>query len=314
MNILLLNNQQTRIFSVRVTLLSIFLIGSLLIALLSVAGYGAYRYGIASSAANPADTVISSEIVAVWQQNLDQHQEKLEEYKTLSQQHVDAMTMRMGELQARLLRLDALGQRLTDVAGLDKGEFDFESKPALGGPVERTLQQSYSLPELSALLEKIEQQSASRQQQLRLMDELIVNQKFQREKFIAGRPIKKGWISSYYGYRSDPFNGKRTWHAGVDFAGKEGSPVIAVAGGVVTDVDKQSGYGLMVEISHGSGLVTRYAHCKKVNVGIGEVVQKGQTIALMGSTGRSTGPHVHFEVIKNGKTLNPTKFIHRASR
>ena len=164
------------------------------------------------------------------------------------------------------------------------------------------------------LLETIEKQAESREQQLRLIDELIVKQKFQREKFIAGRPITKGWLSSYYGYRTDPFTGKRAWHSGVDFAGKLGSPIVAVAAGVVTEANKRSGYGVLVEVSHGAGLVTRYAHCKEATVSVGEVVQKGQKIATMGSTGRSTGPHVHFEVLKNNKTLNPIKFIQRASK
>jgi len=282
---------------------------ALLVGLLSLVFW--YR---SQSLKTTVDDAISAEIVAVWQQKLQQQQDLVAEYQTSSQQHIDALTMRLGRLQARLLRLDALGQRLTSVAEFDEGEFDFTSQPALGGPDDGVAQESYSLSALSTLLARIEENAVSREQQLSLMDELIVNRRFKRETFVAGRPIVKGWLSSYYGYRSDPFTGKRTWHAGIDFAGKAGSPIVAVAGGVVTLVKSKPGYGLMLEISHGGGLVTKYAHCKKVLVKVGDVVQKGQTIAKMGSTGRSTGPHVHFEVLKNGKTVNPIKFIERASR
>jgi len=257
---------------------------------------------------------LTASIISGWQKKLQDQQASLQEYKHKSQQHIDALTARVGHLQARLLRLDALGQRLTQNANFDQGEFDFGSQPARGGPDSVLAGESYSVSGLSALLAKIEANAQSHELQLELMDELIVNRKFQHEKFVAGRPILKGWLSSYYGYRSDPFTGKRTWHAGVDFAGKEDSPIVAVAGGVVTLVKDKPGYGLMLEISHGAGLVTKYAHCKQVVVKVGEVVQKGQKIAAMGSTGRSTGPHVHFEVLKHGKTLNPIKFIQRASR
>ncbi len=312
MKIVVLSEQQCRSVTLRLSRSALALGVALAVICFGLLVAGSYFWG--SHQAGQSQTIVESSLVNRWQQEHQRHDELLAQVRLQTQQQVDALTLRIGQLQAKLLRLDALGQRLTDVADLDKGEFDFSSQPALGGPIESGFQDSYALPELTQLLEALEEQASSREQQLRLLDELIVNQKFEREKFIAGRPIKKGWISSYYGYRSDPFTGKRTWHSGVDFAGKENSPVIAVAGGVVTEVGSNGGYGLLIEINHGSGLVTRYAHCKTAEVSVGDVVQKGQTIARMGSTGRSTGPHVHFEVIKNGKSLNPTKFIRRASR
>jgi murein DD-endopeptidase MepM/ murein hydrolase activator NlpD len=124
-----------------------------------------------------------------------------------------------------------------------------------------------------------------------------------------GQPVKHGFISSLYGMRNDPFTGKRTMHKGVDFAGKEGSDVVAVAAGVVTQASMQSGYGMLVEINHGKGYVTRYGHNKELLVEVGDRVKPGQVIGKMGSTGRSTGPHVHFEVLLNDKVVNPTKYI-----
>ena len=125
----------------------------------------------------------------------------------------------------------------------------------------------------------------------------------------AGRPVQQGWLSSYYGWRTNPFGGNQQFHKGIDFAGKENSEIVAVGGGVVTYSGKRYGYGNLVEITHGNGYITRYGHNKKNLVREGETVKKGQAIALMGSTGRSTGPHVHFEVIKDGKKIDPAKFI-----
>ncbi len=257
---------------------------------------------------------ISGKTILHWQTLLAEQQQDIDGLRRGSAEQVDALTLRMGAIQASLLRLDALGQRLTEVAKLGKGEFDFESAPAVGGPESDDEAESYSLPDLQASLARIEHQIKDREQQLDILDELFVSQKIQKDLFIAGRPIHKGWMSSRYGYRSDPFSGKRSWHAGVDFAGKDGSNIVAVASGVVTWSSSRNGYGNLIEINHGGNVTTRYGHCKELLVKVGEVVKKGQVIAKMGSTGRSTGPHVHFEVLKGSKTLNPKKYIYRASR
>ncbi len=200
-------------------------------------------------------------------------------------------------------------------------EFNFDKPAAVGGPPEEDALpggDSYTAPELTDMINQLEQQINDREKQLRLLDKVASRKKLEDELYVqGGRPITwGGWLSSKYGYRSDPFTGKRTWHAGVDLAGKEGSDIIAVAAGVVTWADERYGYGNLVEIDHGDGLVTRYAHAKAIKVKVGgDVVQKSQVVALMGSTGRSTGPpHVHFEVIRNGKSENPVKYIQRASR
>jgi murein DD-endopeptidase MepM/ murein hydrolase activator NlpD len=234
----------------------------------------------------------------------------LEDVRADAQSEIDAMAVRMGQLQSQLLRLDALGERLVEIGRLDKGEFSFEEPPALGGPegIEAASQQS-ALPDLLKEMQNLEQMIDDRQQQLTLVEDLIMNSNLEESLHPAGRPITKGWISSYFGMRNDPFTGKRAMHKGMDFAGKEGSEVVAVAAGVVTWAGERYGYGELVEINHGKGIVTRYGHNEKILVEVGDRIKQGQVIANMGSSGRSTGPHVHFEVLKNGKSVNPTKYI-----
>jgi murein DD-endopeptidase MepM/ murein hydrolase activator NlpD len=164
------------------------------------------------------------------------------------------------------------------------------------------------------MVDDLSQQIGDRKQQLETLEALLANRKLQNDVFLAGRPIKKGWMSSRYGRRTDPFTGGADWHSGVDFAAKENSDVIAVAAGVVTWADDRYQYGMMVEINHGNGFTTRYGHCKALSVKPGDIIKKGQVIGTVGSTGRSTGPHVHFEVHKNGRVVDPAAYIHRASR
>ncbi len=270
-------------------------------------------FRVASVQAEVSDTPTPA-LIAEWQDRLVAQQQDVDTMREHARQQVDALTLRLGEMQGRLLRLDAMGQRFVESGLLASDEFNFDQPAAMGGPEESIPGESYTTPQLSQMIDQLESRIADREQQLRLLDSLISRKKLEDDRFVAGRPITWGWLSSRYGYRSDPFNGRRTWHDGVDLAGKEGSDIIAVAAGVVTWADERYGYGNLVEIDHGDGLVTRYAHAKAVKVKVGDVVQKGQVVALMGSTGRSTGPHVHFEVLRNGKSQNPEHYIQRASR
>lgn len=279
-----------------------------------VAGAGWTGYRLGEVAPEPVAYGASPSLIKSWQSRLDEQSQGLRHVRETTGQQIDALTLRLGQMQGRLLRLDALGQRLVETARLDNGEFDFDQSPAVGGPDQGGLGESYATPELTAMINELDENISNREQQLRLLDQLLSRERIEDERFVAGRPITWGWLSSHYGYRSDPFTGKRKWHSGVDLAGKEGSDIIAVAAGVVTWAGDRYGYGNLVEIDHGDGLTTRYAHCKAVKVAVGDVVQKGQVVGLMGSTGRSTGPHVHFEVRRNGKTQNPEDYIQRASR
>ena len=262
----------------------------------------------------PSSELLNSDATKFWVEAVSRQETEVQAAKADAEQKLAALTLRVAELQGRLVRLDALGERLTSMASLDKGEFNFSVPPAVGGPELSIEEDSYSPPDFRSILDQLETQIQDRQQQLDTLEALLTNRKLQDDVFIAGRPIKKGWMSSRYGRRSDPFSGRVAWHAGVDFAGKEGADIIAVASGVVTWADQRSGYGTLVEINHGNGFMTRYGHCKDSLVKVGDVVKKGQVVALMGTSGRSTGPHVHFEVYKNGRTVDPSAYIHRTNR
>ena len=223
--------------------------------------------------------------------------------------HLDALALKVAELQAHLMRLDALGDRLVDVGELDKEEFDFASPPPMGGIGGSQTGESISPSELSVDMDRIADFLVDREDKLTVLERMLMAREIMAEVTPSGRPVKKGWISSRFGKRTDPFTGKKAFHRGVDFAGKRGSDVVAVASGVVLRAKMAKGYGNVVEIRHPGGYSTLYAHNKENLVETGDVVTKGQTIALLGSTGRSTGPHVHFEVHRNGKIVDPIKFV-----
>ena len=231
---------------------------------------------------------------------------------------LSAMTVKLAEMRSRLVRLDALGEQLTQIASLEDGEFDFSVAPGLGGPDTQLVKETASSidiqEELAILFARLDSNLDSRESQLQVLQSMLADNRIKSERMVAGRPIVKGWMSSEYGMRTDPFHGEKRWHAGVDFAGRQGAEVIAVASGVVTWSGDRSGYGQMVEINHSDGFVTRYAHNEKNVAKLGAVVKKGELIATMGSSGRSTGPHVHFEVYKNGRTVDPASYIKRTSR
>lgn len=311
MNIILVGKHhgKSRVVALNGKVLAAILV--LMLALICAAVWGGYQAAVTTAKAKEPTP---SELVAHWKSKLEAQQQELAAVEDQVQEQIDALTLRLGELQGRMLRLDALGQRFVESGLVASEEFNFDEPPAVGGPEGSGSRESFSAPALTDMIERMEAQLADREQQLRLLDKLASRQKLEEEMYVEGRPITWGWLSSKYGYRSDPFNGKRTWHDGVDLAGKDGSDIIAVAGGVVTWAGERYGYGNLVEIDHGDGLVTRYGHCKTVKVKTGDVVQKGQVVALMGSTGRSTGPHVHFEVLQNGRSKDPVKYIARASR
>jgi len=223
--------------------------------------------------------------------------------------HLDALALRIADLQAHLMRLDALGGRLVEVGKLDDDEFDFAADPPLGGLDTPASSESVSAAELSAELLRIDALLEDRERKLLTLEQMLMTRDLMAEVTPSGKPVKKGWLSSTFGRRTDPFNGKKSYHRGVDFAGKPGADIIAVASGVVVRAERAAGYGNFVEIRHADGYSTLYAHNKKNLVSAGEVVNKGQTIALLGSTGRSSGPHVHFEVHRDGKIVNPKRFV-----
>ena len=251
-------------------------------------------------------------LVDQWQEELHQQKVRLQHIQEESDANVDALSSRLGLLQAHVMRLDALGRKLINMASIDQGEFDFDSTPALGGP--ETVSQKVEQPlELSQAIERLSLELENRENQLLVLENLVMNENLQKEVQPSGRPIKKGWLSSYYGMRTHPLSGRKEMHKGIDFASEMGGDVIAVAKGVVTYAGKRYAYGQVIDIAHGNGYTTRYAHNSKLLVSVGDTVEKGFQIAEIGSSGRSTGPHVHFEVLKNGRQINPMKFIHASN-
>jgi len=257
---------------------------------------------------------MSSESAQKWDRQLKNQELSLKEIKEESQQHIEALTIRLASLQARLTRLDAVGLRVTRIAGLDEGEFDFENPVGFGG-VGDTQQTGYSLFELGIEIERLERTLEDRESQLEILGEIVLDREMESDFFVAGKPLKDGWIVSNFGQRPDPFTGKLSFHKGIDFTnGRPGSEINTVAAGVVVWSGPKSKYGLTVEIDHGKGFATRYSHAEKLFVSVGDVVTKGQSIASVGSTGRSTGPHVHFEIYKNGRIVDPASYINRTNR
>jgi murein DD-endopeptidase MepM/ murein hydrolase activator NlpD len=240
---------------------------------------------------------------------LAEQKKQIEDLKQQLQLRVDAMAMRLGEMNAHVIRLDALGKRLTEMADIDSREFNFDRDPPRGGPEGEGT--SAEIPDLSSMLSQLEQRVDLRESQLSALENLILARELKKEIHPEGRPVANGFISSYFGERSDPFDGREAFHKGVDFAGAPGSNVTAVAAGIVTWAGERSGYGKLVEINHGDGFVTRYAHNERTLVTVGATVKRGEPVALMGSTGRSTGPHVHFEVLRNGRQVDPLSFVGR---
>ena len=244
-----------------------------------------------------------------WQAALEEQKQELEQARDEAANQLNALAVRLGQMQAQMLRVEALGERVTEVANLSKSEFDFDQLPARGGPAEPVEGEQMGTVDFIQALDELASQIDDRARQFEVMEQLVSQRDLTQSVSPAGRPIVKGWLSSYYGKRTDPFNGRQAMHKGIDFAGKLGSDVVATASGVVTWAGKRYGYGQLVEINHGNGISTRYGHCQDILVKVGDRVEQGQKVALMGSSGRSTGPHVHYEVLANGRQVNPAKYV-----
>ncbi|MDH3389930.1 MAG: M23 family metallopeptidase [Gammaproteobacteria bacterium] len=304
MNILFLSSNRGQIFglNLRKPLHLLFMMG-LLGMLMAASVYLGYTL-------NPNQD--NQALIDEWQADVHRQQLQLNHIREEADANIDALSSRIGLLQAHVMRLDALGQKLVHMASIDTAEFDFDNTPAIGGP-EAVSNKGLDPSELSQAIEQLSYELETRENQLVVLENYVLDENLQKEVQPSGRPITKGWISSYYGMRTHPLSGRREMHKGIDFAGKLGGPVIAVAKGVVTYAGKRYGYGNVIDIAHGNGYTTRYAHNSRLLVSVGDTVEKGFHIAEIGSSGRSTGPHVHFEVLKNGREINPVKFIRAAN-
>ena len=227
-----------------------------------------------------------------------------------AQREINALAARLGELQAEANRLNALGERLTRIGQLQDGEFDFNKPVGVGG--DEGAIEDMPREVLDDELASLDMQFRHAGGQLSVLESLLFNRQLDMASVPAGEPIDS-YITSHYGYRADPFRGGRKFHAGIDFEADVGDPVKAVADGVVSFAGNKSGYGYTVEIDHGNGFMTRYAHNSRLVRKVGEPIRAGQEIAKAGSTGRSTGAHVHFEVWQDGRAVNPRQFLGQRS-
>ena len=238
------------------------------------------------------------------------HASILSEMRRESQFNVNALTSQLARLQSRITRLDALGGTLVDLAKLEDGtEFDFGSEPGLGGRAIAPSGLGPTASDLGASIDNLHRQIEDRTLWLDILEDVIQRRRLVSEVYPSSWPVRAGWVSSYYGMRQDPFHGHTAFHQGIDFAASKGTEIRSAAAGMVEFAGTRDGYGLMVQIRHGSGYQTRYGHASELLVESGQMVDRGETIARVGSTGRSTGPHLHFEVLKNGKAANPLKFL-----
>jgi murein DD-endopeptidase MepM/ murein hydrolase activator NlpD len=232
-----------------------------------------------------------------------------ERSREFMQQNLNAMAMKIGEMQAQLTRLDALGERLSSMAGIRPQEFRFSESPGLGGAQSATMPpQNLTLPQFNEKVALLSRQMESRTDMLGLLEAQLFEQAVKKKAMPTMMPVSSPYNASSFGYR-DPFTGQQAMHEGIDFITDIGTPVVAAAGGVVQFAGFHPQYGNMIDIDHGNDLVTRYAHLSKVHVKEGDMLQRGRRIAESGTTGRSTGPHLHFEVRFRGAAQNPTKFL-----
>jgi len=243
-----------------------------------------------------------------WRLEFVRDKRRLAAERAAAEQWIEEAAEELSRIEARIVRVEALAERLverTEIAGL---EFDFRAEPGVGGPEEAPLEHM-AAEDWNMVVVNLSAQIDDRRRQLEVLEEMLRSRDLRAAVSPEGRPVRAAYVSSRFGPRIDPFSGRRALHRGVDFAGAPGTPVVAVAAGIVTWSGPRAGYGVMVEIDHGNGLVTRYAHNAENLVELGDVVTRGQPIARLGATGRATGPNLHFEVLHDGEAVDPLPFI-----
>ncbi len=307
MELILIQNNGNKSFKLSIDLLGALFIGLFVLALTA----GTFHIGskIVAQQAEILYLDLNAKKENQWRHELDMQQANIDVAKRNAENSLDALSVRLSTLQAHLLRLDALGSRIVSIANMSDDEFNMLESPGLGGPLSTTEQTSLGVTDFVKALHAVSQKIEDRSDKFAAMESMLLDSNVQSQISPEGSPVAGGWTSSLFGWRADPISGKKVFHEGIDLAGKYGKDVSSVAAGIVTWSGRNSGYGEMIEISHGNGYITRYAHNQQNLVDIGDKIEKGQKIATMGSSGRSTGPHIHFEVMHNGRPVNPRKFI-----
>jgi len=225
-------------------------------------------------------------------------------------ENLAAMAMKLGEMQAQLMRLDALGERVQGLAGVKPQEFNFKEPPGRGGVEASSIKdKSLSMSEFQQMLDATARDVEQRADYMNVVETTLMSNKIKTKLLPTIQPVNVSYNASSFGWRLDPFTGRSAFHEGIDFASAVGTPIVAAAGGVVITAEYHHQYGNMIEIDHGNDIVTRYAHTSRLLAKVGDIVKRGQHIADIGSTGRSTGPHLHFEVLVKGIQQDPRKFL-----
>ena len=305
MNIILVSNRLAKSRSISLGPWQI----ALFLMLLSVLMLGA-AFTLQYALVRFAPEGLNDEIRTLLSKVQSDEQQKQQVYLRSS---LDAMASRVGQMQAQLQRLDALGARLTKLTGMKPEEFQFSKPAAQGGPLVVFPDNKVSESSLNKELDKLSVVVSDRGDKLLALETLLLQNQLSRKLLPSIPPVHTGYYSSNFGWRIDPFTGRNAMHEGVDFVADAGTPIYASAGGVVDFAAMDSSYGNMVEIDHGNNIVTRYAHASKLLVKVGQVVRRGQEIAEVGTTGRSTGNHLHFEVRYKGIAQNPVRFLQKTS-
>lgn len=228
-------------------------------------------------------------------------------------ENLAAMAIKLGEMQAQLMRLDALGERVQGLAGVKPEEFNFKEKPGRGGAEPSSANDGsahdLSMVEFQQVLESVSKDLEHRADYMNVVETALMSDKIKSKLLPTIQPVNVSYNASSFGWRLDPFTGHNAFHEGIDFASPVGTPIAAAAGGVVIAAEYHHQFGNMLEIDHGNDIVTRYAHASKLLVKVGDIVKRGQHVADIGSTGRSTGAHLHFEVLVKGTHQDPGKFL-----
>lgn len=306
MNIILVSSRFAKARSITLTRTHLLAVITLVLVLF-VGGVLTAQYAIVRL--QPGS--ISNELRA-WLASAQQDEQK--QQQAYLHESMDTMAKRLGQMQAQLLRLDTLGVRLAKMTGMKPQEFSFDQLPAQGGPYIPAAQQAdVTLDNMNQQLASLSSLLSDRSDKLVALETLLMQDSLSKRLLPSVAPITEGWYSSNFGWRIDPFTGKNAMHEGVDYMVQAGTPIFASAGGVVVYADYHPQYGNMVEIDHGNDIVTRYAHASKLLTKVGAVVRRGQEIARVGSTGRSTGNHLHFEVRYKGLAQNPVRFLQKAA-
>ncbi len=280
----------------------------LVVAALAIVG-GAFGAGWTLSHDGGSTGGLALGQTAHWSQVLAKQRDQIDDLQRQMRARADAIAIQIGDMKAHVIRLDALGQRLTAMAGIKSTEFNFGQDPPQGGPDMDIPGARPQIADLSTMLTALRGEIDLSGSQLSALENVLLSRQLGQEIHPEGRPVSTGYISSGFGERVDPFTGGEEFHEGIDFAAPQGTQIHAVAAGIVTWAGPRGGFGNMVQIDHGNGYATRYGHAYKVLVHVGETVQRGDVIGLVGNTGRSTGPHVHFEVLKNGREVDPARFV-----